>query len=127
METSNIASNHTADPSLPVDLSGFNDAAGGDPHETLDLLKLYASQLELKMSQITAAVHSGNSQDLKAAAHGLAGASATCGLHDFAKTLRELELCARGEEIEAARHLYARGATQAAGIKAAIETELQRP
>src|ERR1051325_10036707 len=103
-----------------IDLSGFKDAAGGDEQEAIELLKLYLEQLDLKMGQLKVVVEKGDCLQIKLTAHALAGATATVGLSDFAKTLRDLEQLGAKVQIELARELFGKTSQEAVQIKDAI-------
>jgi HPt (histidine-containing phosphotransfer) domain-containing protein len=109
---------------IDVDLSGFNEVAGGDEHEERELLSLYASQLDQKVPTLKAAVDSGDCVQIKLIAHSLAGSSSTCGLLKFAETLRELEQRGAKKDLDSAKKLFAEADTQAAQTKAAILRKL---
>jgi HPt (histidine-containing phosphotransfer) domain-containing protein len=113
--------------SAPVDLGGFSEAAGGDKQETIELLKLYLEQLDLKIGQLKAVAEKGDCLQIKLTAHALAGATATVGLSDFAKTLRDLEQLGAKEQLEPARELLGKSNQEAAQIRDAIAAELERP
>lgn len=107
-----------------IDLSGFEEVAGGDEQEARELLSLYAGQLDQKVPVLKAAVETGDCLQIKLIAHSLAGSSSTCGLLAFAQTLRELEQRGAKQDLEVARKLFAEAATQAAQTKAAILRKL---
>jgi HPt (histidine-containing phosphotransfer) domain-containing protein len=124
----NAASGQSQPPATAaeVDLSGFNEVAGGDEQEERDLMELYAGQLDQKLPHLKAAVEAGDGMQIKLIAHSLAGSSSTCGLLAFAETLRELEQRGAKQDAEAARTLFAQAAIQAQQTKTAILRKLGR-
>jgi HPt (histidine-containing phosphotransfer) domain-containing protein len=113
-------------PAAEVDLSGFNEVAGGDEQEERDLLQLYAGQLDQKVPHLKAAVEAGDCMQIKLIAHSLAGSSSTCGLLAFAQTLRDLEQRGAKQDLDAARKLFSQASVQAEQTKAAILRKLGR-
>jgi len=124
MNSDSMNNPQNAGESPEIDLSGFEEVAGGDEQEARELLSLYAGQLDQKVPVLKAAVETGDCLQIKLIAHSLAGSSSTCGLLAFAQTLRELEQRGAKQDLEVARKLFAEAATQAAQTKAAILRKL---
>lgn len=110
----------------PVNLDGFREAACGEEAERIEVLKLYAGQLKLRLPQAQAALEKAELQEVARVLHSLTGATFTCGLNEFGTALRSLEQCAKNGDAAAAKALLPDVSDYARRVDTAIAGELAR-
>ena len=110
----------------PINLDGFREAACGEEAERIEVLKLYAGQLKLKLPQAQAALEKAELHEVARILHSLTGATFTCGLNEFGAALRSLEESAKnGNAVSAMAQMPAVN-EYARRVETAIASELAR-
>ena len=110
----------------PVNLDGFREAACGEEAERIEVLKLYAGQLKLRLPQARAALAKSELQEVARVLHSLTGATFTCGLNEFGDALRSMEESAKNGDAAAAVAQLPGVNDYARRVDAAIASELAR-
>jgi HPt (histidine-containing phosphotransfer) domain-containing protein len=110
----------------PINLDGFREAACGEESERIEVLKLYAGQLKLRLPQAQAALGKTELHEVARVLHSLTGATFTCGLNEFGAALRDLELSAKNGDAAAAIAQLPAVNDYARRVDAAIASELAR-
>lgn len=110
----------------PINLDGFREAACGEESERIELLKLYAGQLKLRLPQTQAALEKKELHEMARVLHSLTGATFTCGLDEFGAALRSLEESAKNGDAAAATELLPQVLRYALRVDTAIASELAR-
>jgi len=110
----------------PVNLDGFAEAACGDENERIELVQMYGEQLKEKLPLLAAALEMNQLPGAERVIHTLSGATFSCGLQDFAATLRALELLAKKGEIALAKAKLPEVMSYGARVGASISAELAR-
>ncbi|MGV3774772.1 MAG: response regulator [Verrucomicrobiales bacterium] len=77
-----------------LDYDRLKDAVDNDPVYLIELIDLYLKEAGKTMAALSQAVSSNSLKEIAQFSHKLAGSSTTCGLKQFAATLRSLEKCA---------------------------------
>jgi len=75
----------------PVDLERLMEFSDGSVESIRELVVLYLDQTRKQLDLLAAAVHGGNTGEIRRIAHSCAGASATCGMTPLSGLLRQLE------------------------------------
>ena len=98
-----------------LDMSAFENAAGGDSELMHELADLYVSDTDARLPRLEAAAAQGDLEQAGRLAHGLKGSSASIGAARAAEAFRRVEMIGRsgeGEGLEEAlafaRDSYAR-------------------
>src|ERR1041385_5342167 len=86
----------------PINLDGFREAACCEESARIEVLKLYAGQLKLRLPQAQAALGKTELHEVARVLHSLTGATFTCGLSEFGGVLRSLEESAKNGDAVAA-------------------------
>jgi hypothetical protein len=110
----------------PVNLDGFREAACGEEAERIELLKMYATQLKLRIPQAQAAFAKKEFPEVGRVLHSLTGATFTCGLDEFGTALRSLEQSAKDSAEAAVVALMPKVIDYTARVDTAISNELAR-
>jgi|SRR3954451_18010495 EAL domain-containing protein (putative c-di-GMP-specific phosphodiesterase class I) len=117
---------HASQDQAAVNLDGFREAACGEEAERIELLKMYAGQVKLRLPQAQAAFEKRELPEIGRVLHSLTGATFTCGLDDFGTSLRSLEQSAKIGDEAAVIALMPKVLDYAARVETAIASELAR-
>ena len=128
MKTNNDAAANvdSAKDNTPINLEGFREAACGEEAERIEVLKLYAGQLKLRLPQAQVALEKTELQEVARVLHSLTGATFTCGLNEFGGVLRSLEESAKNGDVVAAVAQMPAVNDYARRVDTAIASELAR-
>ena len=109
-----------------INLDGFREAACGEESERIELLKMYADQLKLRLPQAEKALQSNDLPAVAKVLHSLTGATFTCGLQDFGMALRSVEESAKSSDATATVAAMPNVLAFGKRVDAAIASELAR-
>jgi len=109
----------------PVDMERLQEFAGQDPQSMRELVGLYLQQTAEQLQKMEAVLAAGSAPDLRAAAHGCTGSSATCGMSAMVSLMRELERLAAEERLDAVPGLLEAARREFGRIEAFLTAHLK--